>query len=150
MYSYDHPCPAVTVDIAVFRQISDQYQVLLVQRSQLPFKDFWALPGGFINMGETLEQSAARELEEETGLVDLALMQVYTYGDPDRDPRGRVISVSFTAVLERLEAEIRPGSDAKQVRWFNMTSLPDLAFDHGRIITDAFKAISPASNLPPA
>jgi 8-oxo-dGTP diphosphatase len=150
MNSYNHPRPAVTVDIAVFRQIQDQYQVLLVKRSQPPFKDFWALPGGFVEMRESLEQSAARELEEETGMVDLLLKQVYTYGEPDRDPRGRVISVSFSAVLERAETKIRPGSDAKEVRWFNMNSLPDLAFDHGRIITNAFKTVSTASKFPPA
>jgi len=88
MYTYKYPRPALTVDIAVFRQFDDQLWVLLIQRAQTPFKGYWALPGGFVNMEEPMEQSAALELEEETGLVDLQLEQVYTYGDPGRDPGG--------------------------------------------------------------
>ena len=99
-HTYKYPRPALTVDIVVFRQFEEQVQVLLIQRAQAAFKGSWALPGGFVHMDESLGQCAARELEEETGLVDLRLDQVHTYGDPQRDPRGRVISVVYCTILE--------------------------------------------------
>ncbi|MGB7094130.1 MAG: NUDIX hydrolase [Anaerolineales bacterium] len=139
MHAYKYPRPALAVDIAVFRQLDKQVQVLLIQRAQAPFKGSWALPGGFVNIEESLEQSAARELEEETGLTDLQLEQVHTYGDPKRDPRGRVVSVGYcTSLLDEVAPHVRAGSDAADTRWFSLTDLPELAFDHHQIITDAY------------
>jgi len=147
-HTYKYPRPALTVDIAVFRQIEEQQvQVLLIQRAQAPFKGSWALPGGFVHMDETLEQSAARELKEETGLVDMQLEQVHTYGDPGRDPRGRTISVSFCTTLEdKVEISVSAGGDAGDVRWFTITELPELAFDHPQIINDAYLQIKDRLN----
>jgi 8-oxo-dGTP diphosphatase len=138
MPTYKYPRPMLTVDIAVFQQAADLLQVMLIQRRDQPFKDQWALPGGFIDMEETLEESAARELNEETGLVISGLEQVHTYGHPQRDPRGRVISIAFTILLSPgTEQRPRSGSDARAARWFPVTDLPGLAFDHLQIIQDA-------------
>ncbi|MFL7894280.1 MAG: NUDIX domain-containing protein [Anaerolineales bacterium] len=142
MYTYQYPRPALTVDIVVFQFVNDRMEVLLVQRKQPPFQGSWALPGGFVNMDETLEAAAARELAEETGLVNLLLQQVHTYGDPERDPRGRVVSVSYCGTLRAADSNsISAGSDAGDVRWFNTAHLPDLAFDHFQIIQDALQQI---------
>jgi len=142
MYTCKFPRPALTVDIAVFLQFDERIQVLLIQRAQTPFKGYWALPGGFVNMEESLEQGAARELEEETGMVDLQLEQVHTYGDPGRDPRGRVISVAYCTILEDGdELLLRAGCDAKDASWFIRNKLPELAFDHQLIIDDAYLQI---------
>jgi len=132
----------LTVDIAIFQQHGAQVQVLLIQRGQNPFAGSWALPGGFVNMVESLEQSAARELEEETGLVVPDLEQVHTYGDPGRDPRGRVISVAYTALLDRNNGlNLLASSDAAAAGWFPSADLPELAFDHKQIIQDAYELI---------
>ena len=144
MPAYTYPRPMLTVDFTVFREMSDQVQVLLIQRGRAPFEGCWALPGGFINLDESLEESAARELEEETGLVIPDMEQVRTYGDPDRDPRGRVISVAYAALLtDSTDPPLRAGSDAGAARWFFITDLPELAFDHQQIIQDAFSFIKP-------
>ncbi len=142
-HTYKYPRPELTVDIAVFRQFEEQQvQVLLIQRAQAPFKGFWALPGGFVHMDESLEEGAARELVEETGLVDLQLEQVHTYGDPGRDPRGRVISVAYCTILPGGEENsIRAGGDARNTTWFVRNDLPELAFDHEQIINDAYLQI---------
>lgn len=142
-HTYKYPRPALTVDIAVFQQFEEQQvQVLLIRRAQAPFKGSWALPGGFAQMNETLEESAARELAEETSLVDLQLEQVHTYGDPGRDPRGRVISVAFCTILPGgEEIPMRAGSDARNASWFLQIDLPELAFDHQQIINDAYLQI---------
>ena len=142
MPTYTYPRPMLTVDIAVFQQCGAQVQVLLIQRRQDPCAGSWALPGGFVNMDETLEQSAVRELEEETGLVVPDLVQVHTYGDQGRDPRGRVISVAHTALLAgSAELPLRAGSDAAAAGWFPTADLPELAFDHQQIIQDAYELI---------
>ena len=142
MPTYNYPRPMLTVDIAIFQQVSAHVQVLLIQRRQNPCAGSWALPGGFVNMEETLEQSAARELEEETGLVVPYLEQVHTYGDPGRDPRGRVISVAYTALLEEsAELSLRASSDAAAAGWFPTADLPELAFDHMQIIQDVYELI---------
>jgi 8-oxo-dGTP diphosphatase len=130
MYTYDFPRPAVTVDIIIFTLRESKLQVLLVQRAQPPYQDAWALPGGFVQLDESLEEAAARELEEETGVQEAYLEQLYTYGEPDRDPRGRVITVAYYALLPR-DAPIRQegGSDARKARLFSINELPGLAFD---------------------
>ena len=134
MYSYEYPRPSVTVDILLFAQDSTAQQILLIQRGHPPFKDHWALPGGFIEMDETLEASALRELREETGLSDVELTQLETFGAPERDPRGRVITVAYYGVIDATQARLVAGSDATECRWFSTTKLPPLAFDHAEII----------------
>jgi 8-oxo-dGTP diphosphatase len=142
MYSYEYPRAMLTVDMAIFQQIYGQVQVLLVKRGVNPFKGHWALPGGVIEMEETLQESAARELKEETGLEIRGLEQLHTYGDPQRDPRGRVVTVAFTVLLDQgSEHRPRSGSDARDARWFPITDLPELAFDHQQILQDAYEHI---------
>lgn len=138
MYTYQYPRPAVTVDIVLSCRVDDQVNILLVQRAEPPFQGSWALPGGFVDIDETLEAAAARELEEETGLRGVQITQLRTYGDPGRDPRGRVISVVYCGELPagKLEQGL-PGSDAAQVRWFPISELPLLAFDHLEIIQES-------------
>lgn len=138
MYTYHYPRPALTVDIVVTTILNDQLHILLMQRAQPPFQGSWALPGGFVEIEESLESAAARELAEETSLEGCILDQFHTYGDPHRDPRGRVISVVYCVCLpDEVRLTVQADSDAKQVRWFKMTDVPGLAFDHSKIIQDA-------------
>lgn len=134
MYTYQYPRPALTVDAIV---ISPQKSVLLIERGREPFKGKWALPGGFINMDETLEIACRRELEEETGLRVGELKQFRTFDAVDRDPRHRTISVLFYSFLEE---ELVPlaGDDAAKVQWFSLSHIPELAFDH-QLILEEFK-----------
>jgi 8-oxo-dGTP diphosphatase len=132
-YTYDYPRPAVTVDIVVLSSDRDP-QVLLVRRKQEPFAGSWAIPGGFIDMEETLESAARRELLEETGLKAAKLIQVKTFGDPDRDPRGRTISVVYLTHADRHRTKPRAADDAAQVGWHSLRRPPKLAFDHARIL----------------
>jgi 8-oxo-dGTP diphosphatase len=138
-HTYEYPRPAVTVDCVVFGLDLDQQdlKILLIERKGEPFAAMWALPGGFVGMDETLEQSARRELREETGLSRLYLEQLYTFGDPDRDPRGRVITVAYYALVKLTEHALQAASDALDVGWFSVSDLPALAFDHDKIITTA-------------
>ena len=128
----------VTVDVVVFNSQTGRLHVLLIQRAQEPFQDAWALPGGFVDMDESLEEAAGRELAEETGVEGVDLEQLQTYGDPNRDPRGRVISVAYCTLLPSKNIQhIQGGSDASQARWFPVDELPNLAFDHSKILADA-------------
>lgn len=136
-YSYDYPRPSVTVDIILFTFHEDRLKVLLIRRSHAPFADRWALPGGFVNIDEDLEEAARRELNEETNVSDVYLEQLYTFGDPDRDPRGRVITVAYFALLSNDQVnqlQIRGASDAGKAAWWDIYALPELAFDHARIL----------------
>jgi 8-oxo-dGTP diphosphatase len=133
-YIYEYPRPAVSADIAVFRTISGKLQVLLVKRGRPPFKGMWALPGGFMEMDETLEQTAARELEEETGLKDIALQQFQTFSQVDRDPRTRVITTVFYGRATKENSTVKGGDDADKADWFPVDGLPPLGFDHRQII----------------
>jgi len=134
-YTYDYPRPSVTVDMIVTRNVSSGLEILLIQRLNPPFKDHWALPGGFIDMDETLEQAAARELAEETGLTDIDLKQCKAYSEPGRDPRGHTISVVFRGHVNN-NAKAVAGDDAKNANWFNIKKLPTLAFDHQEIVEE--------------
>ncbi|MCI0380041.1 MAG: NUDIX hydrolase [Gemmataceae bacterium] len=135
-YCYDYPRPAVTVDIIlVTREIKPR--ILLIQRKKDPFAGRWALPGGFVEMNETLEESARRELREETGLSVGLMEQLYTYGDPERDPRGRVISVAFLARISAAKVQLKAADDAAHADWFPLQRPPELAFDHAKIIAFA-------------
>jgi 8-oxo-dGTP diphosphatase len=138
MYTYEHPRPGLTVDVVIFTLRNEQLNVLLVRRGHPPFQGHWALPGGFVEMNESLEVAAARELEEETGVQDAYLEQLYTYGDPGRDPRGRIISVAYFALIPKNSpCRAEAGSDAAQVGWFAIDALPELAFDHAEILAYA-------------
>ncbi len=141
-YTYEYPRPALTVDVVVFTVRDDRLQVLLIRRAQPPFEGRWALPGGFVGMDESLEEAALRELEEETGLREVYLEQLYTYGDPNRDPRGRVITVAYFALVPT-DARVRVsgGDDADSARWFPVDDLPPLAFDHAEIIAYAVRRL---------
>jgi 8-oxo-dGTP diphosphatase len=142
MYTYEYPRPALTVDIVIFTLREGHLQVLLVQRADEPYAGMWALPGGFVNMDESLEDAACRELEEETGLKPAYLEQLYTYGEPTRDPRGRTVTVAFFALIPAgVSIRIEGGSDARQARWYPMDVLPELAFDHSDIITYALRRL---------
>jgi 8-oxo-dGTP diphosphatase len=140
-YTYEHPHPAVTVDCAVFGHDEGDLKILLIQRGVAPFKGRWALPGGFVRMDENLEDAARRELQEETGLTDLFLEQLFTFGEPKRDPRERVISVAYYALVTLAGHALQATSDAAKVAWFSIADLPPLAFDHEQIVGVALRRL---------
>jgi len=133
-HCYAYPHPAVTTDVVLFTIRDAGLQLLLVRRGNPPFKDSWALPGGFLDIDEDLDRCAARELEEETGVSDLYLEQLCTFGAVARDPRERVVSVAYFALAPVERLCIRAGDDAADARWFALNELPELAFDHAEII----------------
>ena len=126
--------PALTVDIVVFSTIDRELKILLIKRKNPPFQDQWAIPGGFVEYSEELITAAKRELEEETGLKNISLEQVHTFGKVGRDPRGRTVSVVYFAIIDSSNVKVRADSDAKEADWFNVKDLPELAFDHREII----------------
>lgn len=132
-YCYDHPRPAVTVDIVLFRRAKRGAHVLLIKRKREPFKGQWALPGGFVDENESLEAAAARELREETGLDEIQLTQIGAFGEPGRDPRGQTVSVAFGAVIDGFP-ETEAADDAEEVAWHAVARPPALAFDHRKIL----------------
>jgi len=132
-YTYKYQRPALTVDIAIFREGTDDHEILLIKRKNDPFKKMWALPGGFVDMDETVETAASRELFEETNLKGIQLQQFQVFSEVDRDPRGRTVSVVFTGYLNDHQ-EVKAKDDANEARWFDLKRLPDLAFDHAKII----------------
>lgn len=134
-YHYKYPRPSVTTDCVIFGYEGNTLKVLLIERGNEPFKGYWAFPGGFLNMEESAEEGAKRELYEETGLKDAIIKQFHTYTDPDRDPRGRVISIAFYALIQI--SEVKGGDDAAQARWFAIDEVPALAFDHDQMLQDA-------------
>ncbi len=129
----DYPKPSVTVDVVIITLRGEELQVLLIKRDLAPHKGKWAIPGGFVHIDESLESAARRELNEETGVADVYLEQLYTFGDPGRDPRGRVISVAYIALVPAPLA-VEAGSDAREARWWPLNKLPALAFDHDKIL----------------
>jgi 8-oxo-dGTP diphosphatase len=141
MYSYEYPHPAVTVDIVVFTIRHDALKVLLIKRAERPYRGRWAMPGGFVGIDEGLDEAAARELREETGVDDVYLEQLYTFGDPGRDPRERVITVAYYALIPSDRLQLRAATDAEAVGWFALDELPKLAFDHARILEMALQRL---------
>lgn len=137
-FTYKYFRPSVTTDIAVFYTAEDISvpQVLLIQRNNPPFQDHWALPGGFIEEDESLENSALRELKEETGLSLSQLQFFNVYGEPGRDPRGRTITLVYWHLLKGQKPTIQADDDASDARWFELDALPELAFDHLQILTE--------------
>ncbi len=140
-YTYEYPRPALTVDCVVFGFDGSGLQVLLIRRGVEPFAGSWALPGGFVQMEENLETAARRELEEETGLKGVFLEQLCTFGDPGRDPRGRVVSVAFFALVQPDQHPARGDTDASDAKWFEAGKLPPLAFDHASILGAALERL---------
>lgn len=131
-YHYQYPHPSVTTDCVIFGFDANRLNVLLVQRGIEPFKGKWAFPGGFLKMDESAEQGARRELKEETGLETAYIKQFHTFSAPERDPRERVITIAYYALV-RL-SEVHGGDDAAKAQWFPIDEVPSLAFDHDRIL----------------
>src|SRR5256885_5574951 len=136
-FSYQYPRAALTVDCVVFGFDEGELKVLLIERALEPFKGKWALPGGFVRVDETLDEAARRELEEEAGLRNVFLEQLYTFGAVDRDPRERVVSVAYYALVEPTKFKLKAATDASDAQWFPVNKLPKLAFDHADIVKAA-------------
>ena len=160
-YCYDYPRPAVSADIAIFALDQSNVHILLIKRGNEPFKDKWALPGGYLEMDETIEICAERELFEETAIRNASLEQFYTFSSINRDPRGRVLTVAFWSLIDKNLARISAGDDAVQAEWFLLNKMPELAFDHAEIVALAIEkllslkqssdsAIAQRFNLPPS
>jgi 8-oxo-dGTP diphosphatase len=137
-YTYKYPRPAVTADCVVITKEAEP-KVLLIQRGADPYKGYWAFSGGFMNMDETTEQCAIRELEEETGLKLTTIKQIGAYSKVDRDPRGRTITVAYLAIIDK-PAQVTGQDDAAKAEWFPLSALPELAFDHADIMADAINS----------
>src|SRR5256885_17143513 len=136
-HTYKYPRPALTVDCVVFGFDEAELKVLLIERGLEPFKGKWALPGGFVRVDETLDEAARRELEEEAGLKNVFLEQLYTFGEVDRDPRERVVSVAYYALVKLADFSTKAATDAADARWFPISKMPRLAFDHANILATA-------------
>ncbi|MDC3955004.1 NUDIX hydrolase [Polyangium jinanense] len=135
--TYKHPRPALAVDCVVFGLDEEDLKVLLIRRGVEPFAGRWALPGGFVRLEETLDEAARRELREEAGIEKVYLEQLYTFGAVDRDPRERVVSVTYYALVKLSEHAVRAATDAREAAWFTIDDLPRLAFDHEAIVDKA-------------
>ena len=140
-HCYEFPRAALSVDIVVFALDGDNLKVMLIQRGLQPYAGQWALPGGFVRIHENLEQAARRELHEETGLHDIYLEQLYTFGELNRDPRERVVTVAYYALVNLEGHDVRPSTDARNAAWFSLDNLPKLAFDHHRIMKTAHERL---------
>jgi len=141
--TYEHPRPSLTIDCVVFGLDVEEkdLKVMLIQRDIPPFQGQWALPGGFVRINESLEDTALRELREETGIEKVFLEQLYTLGELNRDPRERVVTVAYYALVNLNEHRIRATTDARKAAWFSVTDLPKLAFDHNRIADTALRRL---------
>jgi 8-oxo-dGTP diphosphatase len=140
-YTYEYPRAALTVDCVVFGFDEAELKVLLIQRGLAPFKGKWALPGGFVRVDETIDNAARRELSEETGLENVFLEQLYTFGAVDRDPRERVVSVAYYALVKLAEHPATGATDASDAAWFPAAKPPALAFDHSDILHAALERL---------
>jgi 8-oxo-dGTP diphosphatase len=140
-HTYQYARPALTADIVVFALDEHDLQVMLIQRDLAPFAGNWALPGGFVRVEETLDEAAARELREETGLQDIFLEQLYTFGTVDRDPRERIVTVAYYALVNLAGHAVQASTDARSAAWFSVNDLPKLAFDHRQILDVALERL---------
>ncbi len=133
-FVYAYPRGALTVDSVVFGRDRQGLKILLIERGLPPFEGCWALPGGFVQLDESPEQAAIRELEEETGLAGIDLQQLHTFGQVDRDPRERVISIAHIGFVDPRAHAVRAATDARRAAWFEIDAIPELAFDHADIV----------------
>ncbi|MCT4614161.1 MAG: NUDIX hydrolase [Marinifilaceae bacterium] len=133
-YCYEYPRPSLTTDCVIFGFDGLNINILLIQRGGEPFKGKWAFPGGFVDMNESTEEGAKRELFEETGIDNVFIEQLYTFSDVNRDPRGRVISVAYYALVKSSDYNLIAGDDAAKAKWFKLDEVPSLAFDHDMIL----------------
>ncbi|QDU04942.1 Bifunctional NMN adenylyltransferase/Nudix hydrolase [Gimesia chilikensis] len=140
-YSYEYPRAALTVDCVVFGLDEDDLQILLIQRDLSPFEGDWALPGGFVRLEETLDEAALRELSEETGLKNVYLEQLYSFGTVNRDPRERVVTVAYYALVNLSDHRVQAATDARNAAWFAVDDIPSLAFDHDQILEMAHERL---------
>lgn len=140
-YRYRYPRGALTVDCVVFGLDDDDLKVMLIERDQEPFEGAWALPGGFVRLDETLEAAALRELSEETGLSRIYLEQIHAFSRVDRDPRERVVSVAFSALVKMSDHRVQAATDARDAAWFSVHDVPTLAFDHEEILDLAIERL---------
>lgn len=136
-HTYQYPRAALTVDCVVFGFDGGELEALLIQRALEPFKGRWALPGGFVRVDETVDAAARRELEEETGLKNVFLEQLFTFGEVDRDPRERIVSVAYYALVKLSDHRAKAATDAVNAEWFAISKIPKLAFDHADILATA-------------
>lgn len=140
---------SLSVDAVVFGYEKNELKVALIKRKNYPFKDQWAIPGGFVEGNETVEDAASRELEEETGLKDIYLEQFYVFSKPDRDPRGRIITVAFFALINSEDIKLVATQDASNAEWFSAYNMPNLAFDHNQIYQKALESLRISVNVKP-
>ena len=140
-YTYEYPRGALTVDCVVFGLDDEELKVMLIQRGLPPFEGKWVLPGGFVRLDETLDEAARRELEEETGLRKVFMEQLYTFSQVDRDPRERVVSVAYYALVNLRDHQVHAASDARDAGWFGVHDVPSLAFDHAEILRLALERL---------
>jgi 8-oxo-dGTP diphosphatase len=140
-FTYEYARPALTVDAVVFGLDEEDLKVLLIRRGVEPFAGRWALPGGFVHVDETLDQAVLRELREETGLAKVYLEQLYTFGETARDPRERVVSVAYYALVRLGDHQVQAATDAREAAWFAVDDLPALAFDHAAITEMALRRL---------
>jgi 8-oxo-dGTP diphosphatase len=139
--TYEYPRPALTVDAVVFGLDNEDLKVLLIRRDLEPFQGKWALPGGFVRVEETLEEAVRRELQEETGIAQVFLEQLYTFGAVGRDPRERVVTVAYYALVKLSDHRIKAATDARDAAWFAVSEARGLAFDHDRILAVALERL---------
>jgi 8-oxo-dGTP diphosphatase len=140
-YCYKYPRPAVTADCIIFGFDAGELKVLLIERGIEPFKGMWAIPGGFLQLEESTDDCAKRELYEETGLQNVFMEQLYSFSDPARDPRGHVITIAYYALVKLSDYNIKAGDDAKNAKWFGISKVPTLAFDHEQILRVALNRL---------
>ncbi len=140
-YKYQFARAALTVDIVIFALDEVDLQVMLIERDLEPFEGEWALPGGFVRVDETLDDAARRELQEETGLKNIFLEQLYTFGEIKRDPRERVVTVAYYALVNLMGHDVYASTDARSAAWFSVNDLPKLAFDHATILETAHQRL---------
>src|ERR1700690_319004 len=133
-YTYKYERPNLAVDCVVFGLDEEDLKIILIERNGEPYRGKWALPGGFVRIDESLDDSAKRELYEETGIQDVFLEQLYTFGEIDRDPRERVVTVAYYALVNLSDHKIQATTDSRDAAWFSVDDIPQLPFDHNRIV----------------